>query len=57
METTTGGFFVPRKYTKVELLSEEVFQRKAAGETNGEIAESYGLSKKQIKKMVTRQNH
>ena len=46
-----------RKYTKVEILSEEVFQRKAVGETNREIAESYGLSKKQIKKLVTRQNH
>lgn len=48
---------MPRKYTKVELLSEEVFQRKAAGETNREIAESYGLSKKQIKGLVKRQNH
>ena len=48
---------MPRKYTKVELLSDEVFRRKAAGETNREIAESYGLSKKQIKKLVTRQNH
>lgn len=48
---------MPRKYTKVEILSEEVFRRKAAGETNREIAESYGLSKNQIKKLVTRQNH
>ena len=48
---------MPRKYTKVELLSEEVFQRKADGETNREIAESYGLSKKQIKGLVKRQNH
>lgn len=48
---------MPRKYTNVELLSEEVFRRKATGETNGEIAKSYRLSKKQIKKLVTRQNH
>jgi predicted transcriptional regulator len=47
---------VPRKYTKVELLSEEVFQRKAAGETNREIAESYGLTKYQIKQLVSRQH-
>lgn len=47
---------MPRKYTKVESLSEDVFRRKAAGETNREIAESYGLSVKQIKKLVTRQN-
>ena len=48
---------MPRKYTKVEILSEEVFRRKAAGETNREIAESYGLTKYQIKQLVTRQNH
>ena len=47
---------MPRKYTKVELLSEEVFQRKAAGETNREIAESYGLTKYQIKQLVSRQH-
>ena len=46
-----------RQYTKVEILSEEVFRRKAAGETNREIAESYGLAVKQIKKLITRQNH
>jgi len=47
---------MPRKYTKIEELSEEVFRRKEAGETNREIAESYGLSKKQIKGLVRRQN-
>ena len=31
-----------RKYTKIERLSEEVFRRKAAGETNREIAQSMG---------------
>ena len=46
-----------RKYTKIEILSEEVFRRKAEGETNREIAQSYGLSKKQIKGLVKRQNH
>lgn len=45
-----------RKYTKVEALAEEVFRRKEAGETNRQIAESYGLSMKQIKELVTRQN-
>lgn len=38
-----------RQYTKMESLSEEVFRRKAAGETNREIGESYDLSKYQIK--------
>jgi hypothetical protein len=48
---------VPRKYTKIEMISEEIFQRKAAGETNREIGASYGLSKEQIKQLVNRQNH
>lgn len=45
-----------RKYSKVEMLSEEVFRRKAAGETNREIGESYGLTKYQIKQLVSRQH-
>lgn len=45
-----------RKYTKVEILSEEIFRRKAAGETNRQIGESYGLTKKQVKGLVNRQN-
>ena len=45
-----------RKYTKMEYLAEIVKERKAAGETNRTIAESYGLTKKQIKQLVSRQN-
>ena len=45
-----------RQYTKVETLSEEVFRRKAAGETNREIGARFGLSKEQIKGLVKRQN-
>ena len=45
-----------RKYTKMEVLAEEVFRRKEAGETNRQIAESYGLTKTQIKQLVARQN-
>ncbi len=44
-----------RNYVKVECLAEEVFQRKAAGETNREIGEHFGLSKEQVKQLVTRQ--
>ncbi len=47
---------MPRKYTKMEILAEEVFKRKEAGETNRQIAESYGLTKYQIKQLVSRQN-
>lgn len=45
-----------RQYTKIETLSEEVFRRKAAGETNREIGAHFGLSKEQIKGLVKRQN-
>lgn len=45
-----------RKYTEVEKLSEEEFRRKANGETNREIGESYGLMKRQVEQLVNRQN-
>ena len=44
------------QYTKVEALSEEVFRRKAAGETNREIGARFGRSKAPIKGLVNRQN-
>ena len=45
-----------RKYTKVEALTGVIRARKAAGETNREIGESYGLSLKQVKGLISRQN-
>ena len=45
-----------RKYTKVEGLTEIIRQRKANGETNREIAESYGLTINQVKQLIARQN-
>ena len=45
-----------RKYTKVEGLTEIIRQRKADGETNREIAESYELTKYQVKQLMARQN-
>ena len=45
-----------RSYVKMECLAEAVFRRKAAGETNREIGEHFGLSKKQIEELVKRQN-
>lgn len=47
---------MPRKYVKMEHLAEEVFRRKAAGETNREIGEHFGLSGYQIRQLVARQN-
>ena len=45
-----------RSYVKMEILAEEVFRRKEAGQTNREIGELFGLSKIQIKQLVSRQN-
>ena len=44
-----------RSYTKVEKLAAEVFERKSAGETNFQIAERYGLTKRQIEQLIYRQ--
>ena len=45
-----------KKYTKVEHLTEVIRKRKASGETNGEIGESLGLSREQVKQLINRQN-
>ena len=45
-----------RKYTKAEGLTAVIRARKAAGETNRTIGESYGLSLKQVKGLINRQN-
>lgn len=45
-----------QKYTKVEGLAEIIFARKAAGETNRQIGESYGLTLTQVKGLINRQN-
>lgn len=45
-----------RKYTKVAELTEAIRERKARGETNREIGESYGLSKRQVEQLINRQN-
>lgn len=45
-----------RSYVKMECLAEEVFRRKAAGETNREIGERFGLTKRQVEQLVNRQN-
>lgn len=45
-----------RSYVKMEGLTEEVFRRKAAGETNREIGERFGLTKRQVEQLVNRQN-
>lgn len=46
---------MPRSYVKVEHLADEVFRRKAAGETNREIGECFGLTREQVEQLVARQ--
>ena len=45
-----------RKYTKVQHLAGVIFERKANGETNREIATSLGLTLKQVKELISREN-
>ena len=35
---------MPRKYTKIEMLSDEIFRLKEHGKTHREIGELYGLT-------------
>lgn len=44
-----------RRYTKLEELAEAVRTRHEQGETYAEIATSYGLEKKQLRKRMERQ--
>lgn len=45
-----------RKYTKAEGLTGVIRARKVAGETNRAIGESYSLSLKHAKGLISRQN-
>ena len=47
---------MPRKYTKIEMLSDEIFRLKEHGKTHREIGDLYGLIKEQIKEFVNHQN-
>ena len=46
---------MPRRCTKLEKLAEAVRTRHEQGETYAEIATSYGLEKKQLRKRMERQ--
>lgn len=45
-----------RKWTNVKLIEAEIVDMRKAGRTRQEIADYFGLSKKQIKNWVTRYN-
>ena len=44
-----------RKYMKIEQLAEIVRERHQQGESSREIAASYGLEMRQVKKLMERQ--
>lgn len=46
-----------QKYTKVEELWSVIQAKKEQGQTNRSIGAELGLTLKQVKKLVTRQNH
>ena len=46
-----------RQYTKVEMLSEEVFRRKAAGETNREIGAHFAKHRSKSSSSVKTANN
>ena len=45
-----------RKYTKIKEIEPEIMAMREAGQTLREIAEHFGLEKKQLKDLVTRYN-
>ena len=45
-----------RKYTKIKEIESEIMAMRDAGQTLREIAEHFGLEKKQLKDLVTRYN-
>ena len=45
-----------RKYTKIQEIETEIMSMREAGQTLREIAEHFGLEKKQLKDLVTRYN-
>lgn len=47
---------MPRRNINVEEWAPAAFKWKAAGETNQQFAESYGLTVRRIMRLVTRQN-
>ena len=48
---------MPRNYTHIKVIENEIFMEKSQGKSNKEIAEQFGLSMKQLKNLITRHNH
>jgi transposase len=47
---------MPRKYTHIRVVENEILAMRAAGKTRQEIADEFGLTKKQIKDWINRHN-
>ena len=46
-----------RKWTNIKVMEPEIIAMRAAGKTQREIAEYFGLEKEQIKSWINRYNH
>ena len=47
---------MPRQYTHLKEIEAEVFKLKEEGKTNREIAEHFGVTRAQIKSLISRHN-
>jgi transposase len=47
---------MPRKYTHIKAVENEIHAMRAEGKTRQEIADEFGLTKKQVKDLITRHN-
>ena len=56
IKTTIGGFVMPRSYQHVKAIEKEVFCMKEEGKSNREIREYFGISKVQLRNLITRHN-
>ena len=48
---------MPRKYTHMKLIEEEIFEMRAKGKTRREIAEYFNITVKQVENLITRHNN
>ena len=56
LETTIGGFVMPRGYRHIQEYEKEILELRAQGKTGREIRERFGFSKKQYDNFITRYN-
>jgi len=56
IKATIGGLIMSRSYQHVKAIEKEVFGMKDEGKSNREIREYFGISKVQLRNLITRHN-